>query len=110
MKEFYTGISADKAPSALLPVFSGATLSGKLCMSWEGSKGELFDNDIEALRLLSGLVGRRRFAVAHNGNLICKSSEPTLSNPRRKDSEGFLTTFEVRLSRVLRAGPTEVKI
>jgi signal transduction histidine kinase len=57
-----------------------------------------------------GLYIARRFAIAHEGNVICKLSEPTLDDPNRKFLEGYLTTFEVRLSRNLRQGPAEVRI
>lgn len=58
MNEFYSGISATGAHSALLPMFAGTELSGKLCVSWEGGERELLQSDVDALRILSGLVGR----------------------------------------------------
>lgn len=57
-----------------------------------------------------GLYIARRFALAHQGSVTCKSSKSTFDDPRRKDIEGFETVFEVRLSRHLRQGPTEVRI
>lgn len=56
-----------------------------------------------------GLYVARRFAEAHSGTVVCKSSEPTLDDPDRRGQEGWTTTFSVRLSRNLSVSTSEVR-
>ena len=56
-----------------------------------------------------GLYIARRFAEAHQGTVILRSSEPTFDDRDRRMSEGFETSFEVRLSRSLSVSTSEVR-
>jgi signal transduction histidine kinase len=58
MRGFYAGIGVRDLASALIPIYAGSDLGGKVCLSWSGSERELYQNDIEALKLLGGIVGR----------------------------------------------------
>ena len=56
-----------------------------------------------------GLWVARRIIQAHGGTIVCKSSIPTLRDPRRRERlEGYQTTFEIRLPRHIRTGVREV--
>ncbi len=44
-----------------------------------------------------GLYVARRFVSAHKGRVYCPQSDATLDDPKRRDVEGWDTTFEVRL-------------
>ena len=53
-----------------------------------------------------GLYIARTFFAAHRGRIFCSASEFTLDDPKRKkQGEGFFTTFEVHLPTTLQSGP-----
>jgi signal transduction histidine kinase len=53
-----------------------------------------------------GLFVARRFSQVHDGQIRCVSSEPSFDDVNRRDTEGYYTTFEVRLSKLLKKGPS----
>lgn len=73
-------------------------------------RGSLKDNIKSRKGMGLGLYIARRFAKAHNGNVVCTASQPTLGDPFRRASEGFRTTFELRISKRLEAGAHTVTV
>jgi len=57
----------------------------------------------------AGLNISRRFARAHGGTVICRSSTREFDDPSRP-TEGFRNVFEIRLARGLLPGTKEVRV
>lgn len=57
-----------------------------------------------------GLYIARTFLNVHNGRIFCKESLPTLHDIKRKNIEGWKTTFEIRLPYGLKEGVFDASI
>ena len=71
-------------------------------------RGVIHD-ELKAIRGMGlGLFLSRRIMAAHQGEVFCRTSEPTLDDPKRTDKfEGFRTVFEVRVPTSLKEGTIE---
>ena len=57
-----------------------------------------------------GLYIARRFSRVHSGTVRCKSSEPTFDDPKRRELEGYLNKFVIRLSATLPITTSEARL